>query len=882
MAVTNLYSNLPGHLVEFKDGGLQLTTKNVDTNSTKSILILGTATDGPIDEPVKIDQNTVSQVFGDEVDKDGYSNGTTLTKYAKQAFKNGFNDVRCMRVTGSQAYTTLSGKEINAYEKKVDTIASSVDSDNYVHFNDAYTYAVKNTDDGFLPGAPDSTNNIKFVHADGTSDNIGFGTFDGQISFAPFKSVTINAGYLKPQDIVEISYSPVTFAKKTSGVVSDLTVGNSADDHAYSTASLTLATATNATGDLEATLNADTGYQLFNDTSANTTSGMPSDISSDGVIAIKSGSTELTKATDYTAVINSTKDASVITIPAAQATTLGLSAGDTIDVTYVDVKYGATKVVNVSAPDIIFKPSDIELPADVLAKRNFTIDKVVVYDSADTSATPVELATTEYTFASPVVTIKPDTFDAHPEIKDGYQIRVVYEYEEAITSEIEIKVKSQWGGSQYKDATVEVTADADGNKLITFTTATSKGAKSFSYSSKYYRTFDDLINIMANDNANTNMFEIELIRGKGTDKVSLLEVTSAKTLSEGGEDGIDVTNDEMFEALSGERFQTVDIGSTVDGVLVTADMVGYLKKQGAYQILENYNVDYIYPAGIYADSVQTVNKNSDFQRELALVCAAITYRTKMTHGYIDVKPNSNTTLVGIEKYVNNLLAKHSNLYYMLDDEGNVYTDTDGKKMDIGWYTSCVVGPEPVMRSDKLGIYYGSPAIAYAALNANLEPQSAPTNKALKGVEGLKFKLSNKQLDALTGQRFVTFKLKNEGAAAASSTPYVVDGVTSGAPNCDYARIATVKVLTDVVDQIREVADPFLGEPNTLAQRNALSALISKRLGILTEAGEILSYDFEVSASLQEQLLGEATIALTIVPAIELRKLTTVVALRAAS
>ena len=64
MAVTNLYSNLPGHLVEFKDGGLQLTSTQTDTSSTKSLLILGTATDGPINEPVKIDAVTVSQVFG--------------------------------------------------------------------------------------------------------------------------------------------------------------------------------------------------------------------------------------------------------------------------------------------------------------------------------------------------------------------------------------------------------------------------------------------------------------------------------------------------------------------------------------------------------------------------------------------------------------------------------------------------------------------------------------------------------------------------------------------------------------------------------------------------------------------------------------------------
>ena len=72
MAVTNLYPNLPGHLVEFKDGGLQLTNDTSNNSSKKSLLILGTAFDGPINEPVKIDKDTVSQLFGSEVNDKGY------------------------------------------------------------------------------------------------------------------------------------------------------------------------------------------------------------------------------------------------------------------------------------------------------------------------------------------------------------------------------------------------------------------------------------------------------------------------------------------------------------------------------------------------------------------------------------------------------------------------------------------------------------------------------------------------------------------------------------------------------------------------------------------------------------------------------------------
>ena len=79
MAVKNLYPNLPGHLVEFKDGGLQVSTNDNLQGYSKSLLILGTALDGPINEPVKVDPTTVTQLYGSEVNDKGYPNGATLT-----------------------------------------------------------------------------------------------------------------------------------------------------------------------------------------------------------------------------------------------------------------------------------------------------------------------------------------------------------------------------------------------------------------------------------------------------------------------------------------------------------------------------------------------------------------------------------------------------------------------------------------------------------------------------------------------------------------------------------------------------------------------------------------------------------------------------------
>ena len=100
------------------------------------------------------------------------------------------------------------------------------------------------------------------------------------------------------------------------------------------------------------------------------------------------------------------------------------------------------------------------------------------------------------------------------------------------------------------------------------------------------------------------------------------------------------------------------------------------------------------------------------------------------------------------------------------------------------------------------------------------------------------------------------------------------------PNSDYARITTFKVLQYVIDDIREVADPYIGEPNTVEQRNALSAAISKRLTIHKEKGIIQASSFQIIATAQNVLIGEAQLELTIVPPQELRRITTVVGLSA--
>ena len=804
MAVTNLYPNLPGHLVEFKDGGLQLTTNN-ESASGKSLLILGTAFDGPVGEPVQIDANTVSQLFGSEVNENGYPNGATLTKYAKQAFKNGFTDVRCMRVTGSQAYVEIA----KATSEDIETIVA-----NPVTGTVQGNAAVANLQ---LTNVPLIAETLRLTTGpDGSGTTVVAGSYteyEGTFNISAgvvTKNSTLYASYeykdidsTKKEDIVTIT--DVTDVDSLS-VVLDF---DTATQGIYATPKDNLGQYVDTTGNFPIT---------------------------DGFKATLEDDTALVEGTDYTITGNVLKF-----IPGDKV------ANDAV----ISVEY---YVYTKREGEDTFTLSDVNqvvtLPKTPLAGTVVLTVNGAVVSASDYVVTGSDVALTAGNFR----------------VNDSFSI--AYSYEEVTKASKGMTVRSIYGGSVYKDATVTITeiTDENGNvgRKFTFTKPASKRYSNadlpFYFTSFECPTVGNLKQALANYALN-NVFEI--ITNDEDDITADYPVFSS-ALTDGGDDGVVVTNNQMFEALSGKR-----------------DENGYLVEQGAYQILENYNVDYIYPAGIYANSKQTVNLNSSFHYELALLCAVLTYRTKMTHGFIDVKPNSNTTLVGIQKHVDELL-KYNNIHYMKDAEGNDIVDTEGNKMDLGWYTSVVVGPEPVIVSDTLGTYYGSPAIAYAALNASLKPESAPTNKALPGVKGMKYKFSNKQMDALIGNRMVVFKLKKEGTATASSTPYVVDGCTSGAPGSDYARISTVKVVTDVVDQIREVSDPFLGEPNTIEQRNALSSLISKRLSYLLEKGEILHYEFEINATIQQVILGECSISLTLVCPQELRKITTVVALRAAA
>lgn len=968
MGIRNLYPNLPGHLVEFKDGGLQLTDETA-VDGAKSLLITGTAIDGPINEPVKIDKNTVVQLFGSDVNEKGFPNGATLTKYAKQAFSNGFKDVRCMRVTGSKAYVDLTAN--------VEVTSSFIDDNvtDTIPGNNAFTITVPQQNskdpipmiDGTIKVTTDagakcsitydlynpefnveqgvapinSTYKYSFKYKD-VSQKINDYTVSDDNTKNVFNIVNgeeklyevdkksdgtplsgarrvSNAYFVKPSDTsalatADIKFidsdgtditSKVTATEDANKILMDgvmvfctdtalgytyklkegthYTIGKDSDNKPIIILSLTDTTTAIKVGEIAKTSlitptdNAQLDVTDINSPSINAELNKALSIKVAGIDS-KTISSVTTDDTDITVVVNDTDDTKVDITAINEVTSkdiaLILNLSDGSEVTsYLKLTAKSNEPTEV----FLTKDSTVTIVRNVyeeiLVNGNYTADdggdKVIELNYAPISNT-VKVTINDNNVDSSNIEVNDKQVTVKSSAFSGYTINskivVNYKYEDAEVSEEKVTIQSIYGGSVYKDARVTIengSTDGVTYKKFTFTKPSSKlysnADKPFSFTSLDCPTVGDLKTALENYSLN-NVFEI--VYDDETIATDVFDI-GTYALNNGGEDGLNPTPNEMYMALSGER---------------NAD--GLLTKSGAYQILENYNVDYIYPAGVYADMKQTVNPYSDFHQELALFCAVLTYRTKMTHGFIDVKPNHNTTLIGIDKYVSNLL-KYPNIHYMRDNEGNDIVGSDGEKMDIGWYTSIVVGPEPIMISDTLGRYYGSPAIAYAGLNANLKPEVSPMNRALINTRGMKYKFSNKQTDALIGNRYVTFKTKNDGMTIATSTPYVVDAMTAGNPNCDYRRMTTVKIVSDVVDQIREVADPYIGEPNTVEKRNSLATQISKRLSYLVQNGEIVHYEFEINATVQQVLIGECTISLVLVCPLELRRIRTVVSLRAA-
>lgn len=254
---------------------------------------------------------------------------------------------------------------------------------------------------------------------------------------------------------------------------------------------------------------------------------------------------------------------------------------------------------------------------------------------------------------------------------------------------------------------------------------------------------------------------------------------------------------------------------------------------------------------------------------------------------------SEDTTLGFQNYISDensataVKSAYWTFYQGEDLQGNPVVDQRGNRADAGSRLSVVGCPlvTSLVSTPKLAAALGGAAstsvqttdgaAAYAAKITTLLPHSAPTNKRIPNVTSQR-KLSGAQANRLGGRRIVTFLDR--------ATGFVVASAMTGGHNVsryirtDYNRLTTVRIVDATIGVIRSIGERFIGEPNTSAARNALSAEIDKALRAMKASRAITGYRFSITASPEQQVLGEAQVDLTLVPAFEMTKITVNVSL----
>ena len=766
MAGLNIYNNIPGMPVEFKDGGTSLKSNNQAAN-TKSMLILGTAEDGPVMEPVAVDINTV-KLFGKSSRANGVPNNSTLVKDFEHAWNIGCRDIRLMRITGQEASCVVKTADSRAVNvKKVEETKGIIGG------NDETVFTLVNTP---ISGS------VK-VYCKGAIVVKGW-TISG-------KTLTIGKNACDAGATISVSYSHIPVIKKRESFI-----------------------VKGKTFTLAQTPNASTLKVLYNNS-------------------------ELILTSDYTIA------GKVVTIVSS----------DVIENDVVEVEYeytGATPVV-------------------VSENNNDGVTYITEYTnkSIKLSNTPTENSVRIYVASKEVSNVDAFTITNDVEISidkkyfsrtDDVAVSYLYEEEESFASSI--KIQSSYGGEVYNQSriVIETISDEQENyydKIIKITKPESKKLTAFeeplTFKSSDYPTFMSLVNAI-NSHRNNNVFKAF------TDYPEAMssDLEDVNSFLSGGDSGLNCTKQEIFDSLAGTR-----------------DDEGFINKQGAYQILENYVVDFLVPGGVYADDY-VAGRNKDFAYELSLLCAIITNRTKTVLGAIAMKPCSDTSLLGVQKHTNNLM-NYSNTYPMRDENGNLMLDSDGNPMDLGRYIHVVIGPEPLVMNSELGVTIGNPAVQYIAELTLLPSQSSPLNKNLHSIKGLRFNYQTPQIDKLLDGRYIMFNTKLNKAGKQNYK--MVDGVTCAFPGSEYARTTTLRCLQEIVDEFRDASEAFFGEPPSIENRNALASAISKRKDALINQGTAEDISFQLIVTPQDYLLGQATLEVDVIPPKEFRKINMVVGLK---
>lgn len=227
---------------------------------------------------------------------------------------------------------------------------------------------------------------------------------------------------------------------------------------------------------------------------------------------------------------------------------------------------------------------------------------------------------------------------------------------------------------------------------------------------------------------------------------------------------------------------------------------------------------------------------------------------------------NGTGLLGLRNMVETVESRQG--FYKTSSgfvDGAVQFDSNGAPIDIGKYLSVVPAIVNTGVSAALGTdgRNTNAAAVYAGVLTTITPGNSTTNLVVSRIS-LPFDVKKVKLDELANAGYVMMQQKTRGVT-------VVSGDVATNINSDYDYVSTTIIVADIIEMIREIADPYIGKGLTEATTAALETAIESGMQRKVAAGSVVKYGFSVITNQTVNGKGSISIPITIVPAFELRE-----------
>ena len=237
-----------------------------------------------------------------------------------------------------------------------------------------------------------------------------------------------------------------------------------------------------------------------------------------------------------------------------------------------------------------------------------------------------------------------------------------------------------------------------------------------------------------------------------------------------------------------------------------------------------------------------------FASQLAGFCSTVSAKNKQIIGVMALRAPINSNLSTVKTYVDTQKTQYHSKYLQ------------------------VIGGAPLWFNIGSAIYEDMWHGAYAGFMSLLPSYSSPTFKAIPGALFASYNLSPTQITALVNKHIVVPRSKN-------GRIIVAEAITTASDTSDFVRLTTLRIVNDVIQVVREIAEPYIGEPNTIPRRNSLDTAIREGLQKMVVRGALNDFRFHIQSTVADQIDGTMRIMLDVVPVFETRRILMAVAVK---